>query len=742
MFRRLSSFRLRFRSVPDSFSRIFRRAPGAAETWAAALAAAHVFLAWFAPAWLGPFALTCILAAAAFPRLRDLLPSGAVPVAAMLLAFFALKDFATPGPVAAALSALDPGSPAVFARQPDWPRGLVSLGNFAAILLAVPVLRVVLARPRIARAASLGLVLALATIAIAILTHPASAANYGKTFQLGAVANRNPAAGAFALGTILALGLALDALRAARRSAIPAFALTALLACATIGPGSRGGILALAAGAGWLLYQENRKRSGRLVILACGLGVSLLLLAPGPLSRLVVEGETYRVELAAASLRALAHAPWGGLGLDGFQAGFPLLGGLIPAEGMKVVHPDVGWVLALAEWGVLGFFAVVIAGIALLRPAASPAPDSPALVAQAGLVAWAAAAMGDISFHRPELLVTGLLFLALRFPAAPPSAPSSRGRPAAFAALALAALLAVATGSNAIRSARDRAGPESAARHMPLDPATRHRLGNQAMMRGDIVGATAHYAVVAALEPANTKAIQPYARAIAAVRPDLALALWKRLLAGGAQRAHALLGEELVRPGTGDASYWMSVLDQRPELWAQIADTELPRAQSAYEKWRRAPLAALLATRPEAALGAVARWGSVAELDAWLAATRPAPDPAIAITGARLLGERGRDDLAWRWLVHHFPKPATVVSPPDAGLGALVRANPDDLLAAAKLLDQTTEPELRLALLARIAARPGAPALFHVRLAHELNAAGRRQEALEAMLRAAALAGR
>jgi hypothetical protein len=76
------------------------------------------------------------------------------------------------------------------------------------------------------------------------------------------------------------------------------------------------------------------------------------------------------------------------------------------------------------------------------------------------------------------------------------------------------------------------------------------------------------------------------------------------------------------------------------------------------------------------------------------------------------------------------------------GLAARVRANQDDLLAAAQLLNQTTEPEVRLTLLARLTASPDAPALFHVRLAYELDAANRRQNALEAMMKAAARAAR
>lgn len=725
-------------------------APGqVARAWtrdlgAAAFAAAHVVLAWFAPALVAPLVLLWVACAAWHPRLRAAFTPRVLGAAAGLLAFLLLKDLATPGPFASALGRLDPLAAAPLARQPDTPGFLVSLGRVAAILLALPLLRVLLVPGRRARSFFGGLALALAGLACALLTHPAPTEGYGRAFRLGEVASRNPAAGAFALGAILALGAGLSAIRAGRWRALPAFAASGVCAAAVLALGSRGGLLALGAGIAALLYQENRDKIGRAVTLAAAAAIVILLFAPGPLSRLVAEGEGYRLELAGASLRALALAPWGGLGLGGFAPGFALFGELVPAEGMRVIHPDNGWILLFVEWGALGIGAAALAGFLLLRPRDGERDASP--TARAVLAAWGVAALGDVSFHRVELLVLGLPALAACFPAPEPAAGAAprRRRPLALlvSVLALGAAAAGLAGEAWLRAARDpaRSDPRLAAA-LPLDPAVRHLSGNRALERGDLDRAAVEYTVASALDPANTLAIQAYARAFTGARPELATPLWRRLFAGAGDgpRAADLLREELSRPGTRDAYFWMEVLDARPALWVVAADTELRGAQPAYERWRRRPAAERAASPWRSALGASARWGGAREFAQWLGEDPARRKPAEIAFGGDFLRERGRDDLAWLWLSRHLPAPAPrPPASPDPLLRAFVLANPDDALAAARLLEQTESGPERLAILERLVARPRTPASFRIRLAYELHAAGRTREALTALQAAAA----
>lgn len=716
-----------------------------ATAWSVALSAsASVLVAWFRPDALAPLALAWCACAVWLPGIRaQFTPRVLVAIIGLLL-FIATKDLLFPGPFASELSRLDPATSPPRARQPDWPRVLVSLGGLAAILLVIPALRALLAGPENARAASLGMVAAVAGLACALLTHPAEASRYGRDFQLGSVASRNPAAGAFALGALIALGAGLSAHRDRKKEALPAFAASALCAAAVGALGSRGGLLALGAGALLLSYQENKYKTGRAAALLGGVFIALLLFAPGPLSRLAAEGDGYRLELAGATLRALALAPWGGLGLGGFAPGFALFGGLVPAEGMRAIHPDCGWMLLLCEWGVLGLVALALTGVALLKPA-SPAGDRPAQpAATAALVAWMVAAVGDISFHRVELLVLGLPLLAQRFPARNTStrAPLPLLGPSCASILAVATLVSIFYGRHRVDEALDPAASAAAGSPavLPLDPAARHLAGNHALARGDLPRAAVEYTVAAALDPANSIAIEAYARAIAHSRPDLALPLWRRLFEGASERAQGLLKEELTRVDAPDASYWLRALPERPTLWILPADSDLRGAQSAYEKWLRLPASIRAASPWQSVLGASARWGTAKEFAAWLSDVKHASTADAAANGGELLSRRGRDDLAWLWLNHALPAPPT--SPgraPDPALKAVVLANPSDTVAAMRLVEQTNGSAERLALLKTLNARANAPATFRLLLARELDAAGRRPEALAELQAAAVL---
>jgi hypothetical protein len=171
-----------------------------------------------------------------------------------------------------------------------------------------------------------------------------------------------------------------------------------------------------------------------------------------------------------------------------------------------------------------------------------------------------------------------------------------------------------------------------------------------------------------------------------------------------------------------------------------LADADEPAAQRCFDRWRGLGSAERARGPAWSALGAVARWGTVSDLESWLAITREPPMDEVK-TGAQLLRARGRDDLAWIWLVHRLPAPRMETVPAvDPGLPARVLANPSDFVSAARLVAQTRDPGERLKLLERIAARPGAPAAFLVQSAHALRENGRRAEALDRLQAAAGMA--
>jgi len=678
------------------------------------------------------------LAALAVPAVRATVSWRGLAVGVTVIGLFWIKDRLMGGPLAAVVAAS--GAPVAFhARQPETASLVAQLASLGACLLWLPLLRGALDGDRVLAGWIRGTVLVLAGLAAAVLTHPAATADYGHGSQLGAVVSRNAAAGAFALGAILAAGLAVDAFRHGRPREWPLAAVAAgVCAAAVAGLGSRGGLFALSAGAVCLVVRLGGRRARLTLVGLVVLGLGVLLAAPATLARLADLGREYRLELWAGSWRALAHAPWGGVGAGGFETGFALLGRMIPDENMRVAHPDSSWVLLFTEWGLAGVVIVAGAlGCLLSGRAAQGERDGLRGVVLAGLAAWAVAACGDISLHRPVLLVVGLPLLA----AACPMDAERRGRAggAIISTGAVAVLLAVASvwAVRLNQRADDPATIDAGMiRLLPLDSRVNHILGRSALARGDTETAARYFELVAAVEPANTAAFEGYARALMPVRPDLALSFWRRLLAVSVPRASALLRVELARPDGVSAIYWMRAAEVRPELWVVPADTDRAGAQRCYERWLMLPAGVRTGSPVAPVLGAMARWGGTADLTAWLQAGPRLQSSEIAPAG-RMLRGRGRDDLAWVWLDHWFPMPVSVKVEPDPGLKARVRANPDDTVAAARLLDQTPPGEESLRLLERLVARPGAPAAFRLHLARALHESGRREEALDLMLAAA-----
>ena len=703
--------------------------------------------AWFAPAWIVPAAAAVFAAGLAIPAVRAAVTWPAFLACAGVVGFFWIKDRLMAGPLEAVVGAL--GVPVEFhIRQPDTVSAAGQLASLGACLLVLPVLRVLAGGERRLLGWMRVVVLVLAGLAAAVLTHPSATADYGQGRQLGEVVSRNAAAGAFAIGAILAAGLAVAAMREGRsREWPPALVAGGLCAAAVAGLGSRGGLFALVAGAGCLVLRLGGRRSRLTLAGLAVLVVGVMLAAPATLARLADLGNEYRVELWTASMRALRHAPWGGLGAGGFEAGFALLGGVIPDEGMRVTHPDSSWVLLLAEWGVAGVAVMVWAVRSLVRGASEPhRGDALRTAALAALVAWAVASLGDIALHRPVGLALGLPVFAALFPLKE-SRRLTGGCRAIAAALVLAMCFAgAAVWANQMKRRVDDPAriDERVAQWVPLDRRVNHVLGLKALAGGDLDAAARRFTLVAALDPANTEAFAAYGRALMPSRPDLALPFWRRLLVVSGPRASQLLTGELERRDGEDAVYWMRAAEVRPELWVVPADTDRAGAQRCYERWLMQPAPVRARSRVMPALGAMARWGGMADLADWLK-TGPGLYPSEIAPAGRMLRARGRADLAWMWLDNRFPRSGPAKAEADPGLKARVLANPDDPVAAARLLDQTPPGEESLRLLERLAARPGAPAAFRLRLARALHEHGRREEALDVMLAAAdaqAAAGR
>ncbi len=677
-----------------------------------------IVLAWWRPEWL--LILTaCAIVANALTAQPDAGESRTWKVTLFLLITLAIKDFAFPGPWREVFGEIAPDLSAPATRQPSVTAGLDRMANLGVIFLAWPFLVGWLAPTANWRAWSLGAVVTSASFGVFLWLQPHPWSDYGKEFQLGTVASKNPAAGALSLGALLGLGLALSPGRITGR-VIGALGFT-LAASAAISLESRGAILGLALGASILLCWKRRLRTTHVVTILSITIIAALWSSPWLFARMFDGADNHRLTLAAATWQGMSSVPWGGWGQGNFEAGFALLSGHLPAEGMQVIHPDSGWILLFAEFGLGGLTLLTLSALALAN--AKPNRDGePA--AMASMFAVVAMAFADPSFHRPEILVLALPAAArLRGSDQPSLSPTPYTR---IIRVLLALTLLVAS--------------QIPIAENPLAYADQDVRAAAALSRQQPETARDHYLIASALAPAHTDAIAARAHALTQIDPSLGAPLWRKLFSGASLRGASMLTLAMATHPEIGASEWMKLTEMRPELWPLLADSELKGAQQVFEQWLTKSKDHTASCDVLACLGAFARWGEPKAFVRWLDA-RKETDVSHAATarGGRLLSDRGRADLAWVWLEYKLPRLGTKALSENELRTLKNRATvfPDDAVLSARLASALDSGPERLALLGRVAGRANTPAVLSAELARETRAAGDRERALSLMQLAA-----
>jgi O-antigen ligase len=242
-------------------------------------------------------------------------------------------------------------------------------------------------------------------------------------------ANRNQAGLFYAVGGVLAFGLALESLKRNTTRVVYNVigcggALLGLLISL-----SRAGVLLFVVGClAWLILSLRRQRDEQrpvrwdwrgLAPLVLWLAVALLFLGGRTSERIrdmlaigpVATGESRWVIYRDAWDMALA-APWFGHGVGNFAATFPQFSAVIPTD-RQIIHPESDWLWWFTELGMAG---VVLCGLLALGLWAATRQqrrqtDRYRKLAALGLALCAAHSFVDVSLHRMGiLLLAGLLF--------------------------------------------------------------------------------------------------------------------------------------------------------------------------------------------------------------------------------------------------------------------------------------------------------------------------------------------
>ena len=249
---------------------------------------------------------------------------------------------------------------------------------------------------------------------------------------LGPFPNRNHTAHVLALGGVIAVGCAADAMRRGAKRALPWLLVTAVVLAALAAVYSRGGILMFFCALGiWNASVAWSRRSWKILLLglsALSIAASAVLVFGGPIAGRFAgganSGEDFRFLIWKDTFALIAASPWCGAGLGNFAGLFPFFrdASLIQSA---VIHPESDWFWLVVEIGWAGA-ALALAGVALAAAGAFPlVRGTQRRIRSAALAASIAAVLHgfvDVPGHRLGSVLAATFVLALSRRAAAPSA--------------------------------------------------------------------------------------------------------------------------------------------------------------------------------------------------------------------------------------------------------------------------------------------------------------------------------
>jgi hypothetical protein len=672
------------------------------------------------------------------------------------LLLLGLRDWLPPLPQAVqALPGMGELSPPVWPGRnvqawPAWQQA----GAVATLILGGGGLRALLARGWLRREQGLAaLTLVLLAWTLWAGAKVSGGQGYGELNRVGAVASKNAAATLVALGLILSWGWMQ---RAWRRE--PGWARWLTPVGVALGAGvlaalqSLTGVLGAAVGIGCLMVgRRTSHRVGRwgwAVVTVLGLIVAVGALNPTLVRRWGQWAEDYRWQIWRDLLSLGREYPLGGAGLGAFEGLYPLYGRVMLPANVRLSHPDSSWILLGVEWGVVATVLLVALGawwwLGRAQPespggGAGAAPSIGAL-ARAAVLGWAVMGLTDITLHRPETLLPGVMLLA--FLPGRSGIQAGRGWRWAGGGAGLALGAVALTGSwAAISHERARTWEHfqpAALRWAPLDSQLHYLAALHAWNEaGDTGRALRHFDRAVTLRHRSMILPETVARLLTRPMPAEAAPFWVTAMARGRQApgmsTRLLHGAWREFPEV-PLAYWEAVVREgNPGLLVLLAARpEADQDRLLAEWFERAGACYVLGEGYTPAFFQAVRAApdGVRHLRTVLDELAPLVPREFAREAALVYRERGHWQEAWDLLVTLRPWA-------EAQLDLSWQLDP----AYAVWWQLLTTPEHvapaapgRLRLLERICAQPGMPLWFHLELARAHFHQGRLQTAVDYLL--------
>ncbi|MEO6739092.1 MAG: O-antigen ligase family protein [Chthoniobacteraceae bacterium] len=368
----------------------------------------------------------------------------------------------------------------------------------------------------------------------------------------GPFPNRNHTAHVLALGAVLAVGCAADAMRRGLARVVPWLLAACVILAALATTYSRGGIIMVFWALGlWNVSVAWTRKSWKILLLglsALFFVASAMLVFGGPVAARFAgtapSGVDFRFRIWSDAFVLAADSPWCGAGLGNFAALFPFYRTASVIQS-SVIHPESDWLWLVAEAGWLAA-ALALAAVAFALAGAFPnRRGTQRRLRSTALAASLAAVLHgfvDVPGHRLGSVLAALFVMVLARRDVVPLA-ASRAAAAMWRTLGLALVLLAMWWLNvpddeARAEALSREGKFSAAADRASRAIAREPLGWRAYFtravalgsQGKVLAAVEDFRRARLLEPHHTVIPIEEGRFWLGLQPELAFVAWEEAL--------------------------------------------------------------------------------------------------------------------------------------------------------------------------------------------------------------------
>jgi tetratricopeptide (TPR) repeat protein len=399
----------------------------------------------------------------------------------------------------------------------------------------------------------------------------------------GPFPNRNHTAHVLALGGVLAVGCAADAMRRGVMRMLPWLLAACVILAALAVTYSRGGIVMFFTALGlWNISVAWTRRSWKILLLgfsALCIMASAVLVFGGPIAGRFAggagSGEDFRFRIWRDALALIGGSPWCGAGLGNFRALFPFYRASSVIQS-SVIHPESDWLWLTSECGWLAA-ALALAAVAFAAGGALPlVRGTQRRLRGAALAASVAAVLHgfvDVPGHRLGSVLAALFVLAL---ARKDDAPriTSRIAPVLWRAKGLALVALAAWWLNVPDDAsraealsldgRFAEATQRAGRAIERAPLGWHPYFTRAVAQaceGKLIEAVQDFRRARLLEPHYLKVPFEEGRFWLRQQPELALAAWQEVLRRAIAPDDAGVFSSMLGSAPDDAAFRARLLE-------------------------------------------------------------------------------------------------------------------------------------------------------------------------------------